>query len=54
MIGQAEVVVGAEVEHRLAARHADAGLLRRGEHALALVQPGGANLRQLLLRRGAC
>ena len=48
MIGQPEVVVRADVEHGLAARHADAGLLRRGQHALAFEQAGRADLGQLV------
>ena len=47
MLRQAQVIVGAQVEHRLAVGHADGGALRRDDDALALVRAGGANARQL-------
>ncbi len=39
-VGEAEIIVGAEVEQFLA-RHLDLGRLRRTDHALRLVQAGG-------------
>ena len=48
MVGQAEVVVRAEVQHAAVPQNVDAGFLRRRQHAFALEQPGGANLRQLI------
>ena len=50
MVGQAEVVVGAEVQHRPPPADADAGLLRRGDDPLALEEPGGADLVELPAR----
>ena len=36
VVGEAEVVVGAEVQHLFAVRHLDGGLLRRDDDALGL------------------
>mmetsp|Transcript_15771 Transcript_15771/g.61620 ORF Transcript_15771/g.61620 Transcript_15771/m.61620 type:complete len:316 (-) Transcript_15771:157-1104(-) len=48
VVRQAQVVVGAEVEHRRRARaHANAGPLRRRDHALALVRARSADALQL-------
>ena len=47
MLRQAQVIVGAQVEHRFAVGHADGGALRRDDDALALVRAGGTNARQL-------
>ena len=47
MVGQAQVVVGAQVEHRGVA-DADLGGLRRGDHRLGLVQAVGAELGQVV------
>ena len=47
MIGEAEIIVGAEVEHRSLARvrgDADASALRPGEETLALGEPGRVDL----------
>ena len=40
MIGEAEVVVGAKVEDRLAGLEGDPGALGRGQNAFPLVEPG--------------
>ena len=48
MIGQAEVVVGAEIQHRLLIEHADPGVLRRGDNPLALEEAGVADLLELI------
>src|SRR5262249_39416767 len=48
MIGEAEVVVGAEVQHLLTGDEADAGILRGGDDALLLVQGVAADLVELL------
>ena len=42
VVGEAEVVVGAEVEHGAAVGEGDVRLLRRGDHPLVLVQALGA------------
>ena len=47
VIGEAEVVVRAEIENLPAARHFDRGLLRRDDDALGLEEPRGADLLQL-------
>ena len=47
MLRQPQVIVGAQVEHRLAVGHADGGALGRDDDAFALVCAGGANTRQL-------
>ena len=39
IVGEAEIVVGAEIQH-LAAADLDLGRLRRGDHALGFVEPG--------------
>ena len=44
VVGEAEVVVRAEIEDLAAARHLDRGLLRRDDHPLGLEEP---------LRRGS-
>ncbi len=44
VVGQAQVVVGAEVQHRAAIGKGDLGGLRRGDDALGLEQAGGADL----------
>ena len=41
MAGEAEVIVGAQVQHRAAARHVDRRVLRPGQLPLALVEAGG-------------
>ncbi len=43
MLREAEVIVRAKVEHGLAAADADVRVLRRGDDALALVEPRLAN-----------
>ena len=48
VVGEAEVVVRAEVEHLRAAAHPDVRTLRRGEDPLGLEGPGGADGIQLL------
>ena len=48
MLGQAEIVVRAHVEHVAAIADADMGILRRRNHALALVGAGGANRVEML------
>jgi len=53
VVAQAQVVVGAKVEHlALAALHRDGRLLRRGNHSLPLERPRGLNVLQLLLQKG--
>jgi len=55
MIRQPEVVVGAQVDHLSAIGHADVGSLRRGQHALVLVQalfPNCSESRAELPRNG--
>ena len=46
VVGEAEVVVGAEVD-QLRAGEADVAALGRGDRPLRLAQPGGVDLRQL-------
>ena len=46
VIGQAQIVVGAHVEHGVAVLHADMRLLRRGDFTFLLVQPGFADFLQ--------
>src|SRR5690606_10568249 len=46
MVGQAQVVVGAEVEHGAAVGERDLGGLRRGDDALGLEHAGIADLAQ--------
>ncbi len=41
VVGEAEIVVGAEVEHLLPAGHLDLGRLHGGDHPLGLVEAGG-------------
>ena len=48
MIGQAEVIIGAEVQHRLPAEDANAGVLRRGDDPLTLEEAGVADLLKLI------
>ena len=48
VIGQPEVIVGAQIQHRLLIEHADAGLLRRGDNPLALEEAGVADLLELV------
>src|SRR6266700_6200822 len=45
--GEAEIIIRAQVEHRLAVADANVGRLRGGDDALPLVCAGGANLVQL-------
>jgi hypothetical protein len=40
VVGKAEIVVGAEVQHPLAGRNGDLARLFRGDDALGLVEPG--------------
>ena len=47
VLGKAEVVVRAQVEHLARGPHADARVLRRRDHALVLIEARGANLREL-------
>ena len=44
MIGQAEVVVGAEIQHRATVGEFDLGRLRRSDDAFGLEQAGGTDL----------
>jgi hypothetical protein len=44
VVGQAQVVVGAEVQHRAAVGELDLGRLRAGDDAFGLEQAGGADL----------
>src|SRR3546814_5436301 len=46
MVGQAQVVVGAEVQHRAPVFQGDLGGLRRGDDALGLEQAGVADFIQ--------
>ena len=46
MIGEAEIIVGAEVDHLPAVLEPDAAALRGGDLALALHQPGGVDVAQ--------
>ena len=46
VVGQAEVVVGAEVQHLAPVGDAHVRRLRRLDHVLALVEPGGPQLLQ--------
>ncbi len=50
MLRQAEVIVGAQIQHRLAVRHPDGGALRRHDNALVFERAGLLNLLQLLLQ----
>ena len=47
MLRQAQIVVGAQVQHRLAVGHANGRALRRDDDALVLVRAGRANAGQL-------
>ena len=47
VIREAEVVVGAEVQDLAPVLEPDHGILRRGDHALALEEPGACELRRL-------
>ena len=49
MVGQAEVVVGAEVEQLAPVGERDVRALRRGDHALLLAEPGRGDLVELAL-----
>ena len=49
VIGQAEVVVGAEVEQLAPVGERHVRALRRGDHALVLAEPGGGDLVELAL-----
>ena len=49
MVGQAEVVVGAEVEQLAPVGERDVRALRGGDHALVLGEPGGGDLVELAL-----
>ena len=49
VVGQAEVVVGAEVEQLAPVGERDVRALRRGDHALALAEPGRGDLVELAL-----
>jgi hypothetical protein len=44
VVGETEVVVGAEVEHLLSAAHPDVGLLRSRDDPLGLVETGLADV----------
>jgi hypothetical protein len=50
-VGEAEIVVGAEVQYLFAA-DLDLGTLRRGDDALGLVEPGGFEAGQFRLEMG--
>jgi hypothetical protein len=50
VVGQAEVVVGAEVQYLAALERFNLDTLRRRDLPLALVQPVGFDLRQLVLQ----
>ena len=50
MIGQAKIIVGAEIEHLAAGAGGQARLLRGGDDALGLESAGLADIRQLLLQ----
>ena len=47
VLGQTEVVVGAQVQHRLAVTHPDVRVLRTGDDPLPLVSAGGPDLLKL-------
>ena len=47
VVGEPEVVVGAEVQHLAPVLEADHGILRRGDDALALEQPRAREFRRL-------
>src|ERR1019366_8100469 len=47
MLGQAKIVVGTEIQHRLAVGDANGRALRRDDDALALVSAGTADVRKL-------
>ena len=49
VIGQAQVVIGTEVQYRLAAGYLDQSALLRGDNTLILVEPLRFYLTQLLL-----
>ena len=44
---EAEVIVGAEIQDFAPVLEPDHGILRRGNHALALEEPGACELRRL-------
>ena len=46
MVGEAEVVVGAHVDHRAPVLEADGGVLRGIDEALAFVEAGGFDFRE--------
>src|SRR5205823_4362384 len=52
MLRQAEVIIGAHIENRLAISHPDVGILGRGNNALAFESAGGANFFDLPRKMG--
>jgi len=48
MLSEAEIIVRAQIEHRLAIGDADRRALRRHDHAFVLVSAGSADVRELL------
>src|SRR5205823_8498610 len=52
IIGQAEIVVGAEIERFLAVDEPNARRLRRADHSLALVEPMSADVAEHVAHMG--
>ena len=50
MLRQAEIIVGAKIQHRLAVGHADGRALRRDDDAFPLVSAGSVDCVKLRLK----
>jgi hypothetical protein len=50
MIGEAEVIVGAEIQYRCAVGDGNFGLLRAGDDALVFVEAGGLDFGDFVLQ----